>query len=139
MNVSDKMINLIDEEQFIQEQIEALTELEKVQLVNRMFIKLKYNYTLFEPEGKDPIHPGVLHETYYNLNLWMKNKTNILREEYDQFVMDNKNNEVKQSKGIKEKETTKSGWDNGETFKTIEVKLGWKNKSKDIRRKEING
>ena len=50
-------------------------------------------------------------------------KNNILRKEYDQFVMDNKNNKVNKSKGIKEKETTKSGWDNGEIFKSV-----WDNK-----------
>ena len=59
-----------------------------------------------------------------------------MREEYDRFVMDDEKNEKKQSKGIKDKETTKSGWDNGETFKTIEVKLGWENKSKDIIKKK---
>ena len=84
MNVNDKneqtnvfvgMTNVIDEEQFMQEQIEALTELEKVKLVNRMFIKLEYTFQLFEPEGKEPIHPGVLHETYRHLNMWMKEKT----------------------------------------------------------------
>ena len=92
MNVNDKneqtnvfvgMTNVIDEEQFMQEQIEALTELEKVKLVNRMLIKLKFNHTLFEPEGKEQIHPGVLHQTYKLLNMWMKEKNNILREEYD--------------------------------------------------------
>ena len=78
MNVNDKneqtnvfveMINVIDEEQFMQEQIEALTELEKVKLVNRMFIKIGSNLQLFEPEGKKQIHPGVLHETYKQLNM----------------------------------------------------------------------
>ena len=101
-----------------------------------MLIKLKFDHTLFEPEGKEQIHPGVLHETYKQLNMWMKEKNNILREEYDRFVMENKNNEIQQSKGIKVKETTKSGWDNEETFKTIEVKLGWENKSKDIIKKK---
>ena len=64
-------------------------------------------------------------------------KNNILRKEYDQFVMDNKNNKVNQSKGIKEKETTKSGWDNGETFKTIEVTIFKKTKKKQKNRNQM--
>ena len=88
MNVNDKneqtnvfveMINVIDEEQFMQEQIEALTELEKVKLVNRMLIKMGSTVQLFEPEGKKPIHPGVLHETYKNLIMWMKKKQHFER------------------------------------------------------------
>ena len=40
--------------------------------------------------------------------------------EYDGFVMDNKDKKVNKSKDIKMKETTKSAWDNGRTFKAIE-------------------
>ena len=39
-NVFVGMTNIIDEEKFMQEQIEALTELEKVKLVNRILIKI---------------------------------------------------------------------------------------------------
>ena len=56
MNINDKneqtnvfvgMTNVLNEEQFMQEQIEAMTELKTIKLVNRMFIKLEYKGQLF--------------------------------------------------------------------------------------------
>ena len=127
--------------------MEALTELEKVKLVNRICNKMWSFNQLFKPEGKHPIHPGVLQEMYKLLDEWMKQDNNFLRMEYDGLVMDNKEKEVNKSKDIKEKETTKSGWENKskdikekETTKSgwdnggwdnVEVKLDWVKKSKE--------
>ena len=48
-NIFVGMINVIDEDKFM----------EKVQLVNKIFGNMGANQ-LFEPEGEEPIHPGVL-------------------------------------------------------------------------------
>ena len=53
------MTNVIDKDKFMEEQIESLTELEKVELVNRILGNMKANQ-LFEPKGEEPIHSGVL-------------------------------------------------------------------------------
>ena len=47
-NVFIGMMNMIDEDKFMEEQIESLTELEKVQLVNRILGNMGANQ-LFEP------------------------------------------------------------------------------------------
>ena len=47
-NVFIGMTNIIDEEKFMKEGIEALIELKKVKLVSRMFIKMRSTNQLFE-------------------------------------------------------------------------------------------
>ena len=59
-------------------QIESLTELETVQLVNRILWNIGLNQ-LFELEGQQPIHPGVLETAYILLNDWMKQDNPMLR------------------------------------------------------------
>ena len=117
--------NIIDKDKFMEEQIESLTELEKVKLVNRILNKMGSNQ-LFKPEGKESIHPVVLQETYKLLNEWMKQDNNILRTEYDEFVMDNENNGETKTRVIND--TTKMGWEKGESFKgpRVNSKDKWK-------------
>ena len=96
------MMNMINKDKFMEEQIESLTELEKVQLVNRILENMGANQ-LFEPKGQESIHPGVLESAYSLLNDWMKQDNNILRIEYDGFVTDNENQKENENKMIKEK------------------------------------
>ena len=100
------MMNVIDEDKFMEEQIELLTELEKVQLVNRILGNMGANQ-LFEPKGEESIHPGVLEAAYSLLNDWMKQYNNILRIEYDGFVTENDTKNETENKMINE--ITKSG------------------------------
>ena len=118
-NVFVGMMNVIDKDKFMEEQIESLTELEKVQLVNRILGNMGANQ-LFEPEGQEPIHPGVLEAAYSLLNDWMKQDNDILRIEYDGFVTDNENK--KENENETTKETTKSGWENGKSFEGLKDK-----------------
>ena len=112
-NVFVEMTNVIDKDKFMEEQIKSLTELEKVQLVNRILGNMGAN-ELFEPEGEEPIHPGVLEAAYNLLNDWMKQDNYILRIEYNGFVTDNKNKRQTEKKVINE--TTKSVWEKGKSF-----------------------
>ena len=68
-NVFVGMMTVIDKDKSIEEQIELLTELEKVQLVNRILGNMGANQ-LFEPKGQELIHPGVLEAASRLLNDW---------------------------------------------------------------------
>ena len=50
---------MIDEDKFMEQEVISLTELEKVQLVNRILGHMGANQ-LFESKGEESIHPGVL-------------------------------------------------------------------------------
>ena len=76
-NVLVGMTNVIDEDKFIIEQIELLTKLDKVQLVNRTLDNMGANQ-LFEPKRKELIHPRVLEAAYNLLDDWMKQDNNIV-------------------------------------------------------------
>ena len=93
-NVFVGMMNVIDEDKFMEEQIELLIELEKVQLVNRILGNKGANL-LLEPEGEEQIHPAVLGAAYSLLNDWMKQDNNVLRIEYDRFMTDNNKIKIK--------------------------------------------
>ena len=118
-NVFVEMMNMIDEDKFVEEQIELLIELEKVHLVNRILGNMGANQ-LFVPKGQESIHPGVLEATYSLLNDWMKQDNNILRIEYDRFVTDNKNKKKNENKTTKE--TIKSGWEKGKSYEGLKDK-----------------
>ena len=83
---------------------------------------------LFEPGQGELIKSGVLHELYKLLNEWIRQDNDVLRNEYDRFVTDNKNKGDNGSKNVKETET-QSGWEIGEPFELYEKKktkeTGW--------------
>ena len=115
-NVFVGMMNMIDKDKFMEEKIELLTKLEKVQLVNWILGNMGANQ-LFEPEKQESIHPGGLEAAYSSLNDWMKQDNDILRIEYDGFVTDNENKKENENKTTKE--TTKSGWEKGKSFEGL--------------------
>ena len=110
---------MIDKDKFMKEQIESLTELEKVQLVHRILGNMRAN-ELFEPKGEEPIYLGVLEAAYTLLNDWMEQDNDILRIEYNRFLVDKENKSQAENKVINE--TNKLGWEKGKIFEELKDK-----------------
>ena len=97
---------MINDKDIMEKQIEALTELEKIILVNRILSKICSKNLLFEPGGVgELINSEVIHESYKLLNKWIRQDNDVLRNEYNRFMMDNKNKGENGSKKVKETET----------------------------------
>ena len=97
-NVFVGMTEVIKKENELKEQIKLLTALEKITLVNRILSKVGSKNLLFEPENDKFVNSEVINEVNKLLNDWTIQDNDVLKNEYKEFVKENKNKKEKENK-----------------------------------------